>query len=638
LSSAEVQKPKTIRPYYANIFKKESSGRRVGNLFSELRRRNVFRVAGVYAVAGWIIAQVAVVLETSLGLSDGFDGIVVRLLLVGFPVALLLAWLFEMSRDGVKRTTSKSDQDIEISGSNRALDFAILGALAVVAVLVAGGLYYQNDRASKSVIEAEVDAAPEQVVAAINVNSIAILPFADLSPDGDQVYFADGISEEILNVLARVDGLKVASRTSAFQFRNTEDKSVPEIALELKVRYVVEGSVRKAGDQLRITAQLIDGETDAHLFSETYDRTLTVENIFELQDEISAAIVEELGKNMGLGPTNAVKFAAAAGTDNLRAYDAYLEGREMFLDRSNVDHIEMLAKLEQVVAFDPDFARGWNALAAAYSVQESWRNFDRDYRALTVEAANRALALEPDLATAHAAIGMVAHLPDGRPDKIKTIEELDTAIRIDPSESILRNWRGQHLAELGFFERAKSDLLTAIDLNPNDEIAQAWMMKILFFEGKSKKAIEYWPLEFRETPFIILFEAIAAAKRGDEDAVRAAGARLPDQLVEVEVLMDPNFDYDAGYLRMKAGFEEKGIPAGVADRPHLLWMYKQYDRLAGDAELTGNMAWWYTAHEDFLSSPQRYALFKEHGLEDYWLAKGFPPRCRALDVGGYECD
>ena len=202
----------------------------------------------------------------------------------------------------------------------------------------------------------------ESPEAPINDLSIAVLPFADLSPGGDQEYFSDGIAEEILNVLVRIEDLKVASRTTSWGFKGQEALGIPFMAEKMNVRHVLEGSVRKSGDTVRITAQLIDADTDQHLWSETYDRTLTAESVFEVQDDIAKAIVEQLGIIMD---TDAIAPSHAADTKDINAYELYLEASQLFAERRSLPRAIDL--FEQAVATDPSFARAWAGLAATYS-------------------------------------------------------------------------------------------------------------------------------------------------------------------------------------------------------------------------------------------------------------------------------
>lgn len=215
-------------------------------LIQQLQRRNVFRIAGIYAVVGWLLVQMSAALENAVGLPEWFDGLVVSLLLIGFPVAMIFAWAFEMTPEGVKRTETSDGDHGAAQAVNSKLDYVIMGGLALVAVLIVGDRMVPK---ASVVVEAPVIAGAGD----FEGQSIAVLPFEDFSPNKDQAYFADGIAEELLNVLAQVDGLRVASRTSAFSYKGRE-ASIREIAAALDVEHILEGSVRKAGNTLRITA------------------------------------------------------------------------------------------------------------------------------------------------------------------------------------------------------------------------------------------------------------------------------------------------------------------------------------------------------------------------------------------------
>ena len=216
--------------------------------FAELKRRNVIRVAGVYIVVGWILVQVATAFEESLGLPSWFDGTIVALLLIGLPVALIFAWAFELTPEGVVRTEAVPAGESITTETGRKLDFALsIAIIALIAVIVWQSSTRPQPAATAAVVEEQRSETP-------NDASVAVLPFADMSAAGDQEYFSDGLTEEILNLLVRADQIDVVSRTSSFQFKGTT-LGIPEIAAELNVRHIVEGSVRKAGDTIRVTAE-----------------------------------------------------------------------------------------------------------------------------------------------------------------------------------------------------------------------------------------------------------------------------------------------------------------------------------------------------------------------------------------------
>ena len=277
----------------------------MGNLFSELKRRNVVRVAVAYLVIGWVLAQIAELVLPTFGAPEWVLKTLIFLFILGLPVALFFSWAYELTAQGVKKTAEVDDDDSITHSTGRKLDFVIIGAL----VLALG--YFAWDK---------FGGEPAETGESEGLRSIAVLPFVNMSADPEQEYFSDGISEELLNVLAKVPGLRVAARTSSFQFKG-ENRDVAEIARQLRVAHVIEGSVRKSGTRLRITAQLIDAEEGFHIWSETYDREL--DDIFAIQDEIAHAIVEALVERLGLTAPVVPKVQAAASTE---AYEAYLLG------------------------------------------------------------------------------------------------------------------------------------------------------------------------------------------------------------------------------------------------------------------------------------------------------------------------
>jgi TolB-like protein len=328
------------------------------SLISELRRRNVFRVGIAYLVVAWLLLQVVDVVAPMLELPDWALKFVLLLLVIGFPVALLLAWAFELTPEGIRREGEAPP------GAGRGRGFDVI---VFVGLIVALGWFGWSRMADDGVGSTDVltaapaggDESAQSGPVDDQGTSIAVLPFVNMSPDPDQEYFSDGISEELLNVLSRVPGLRVASRTSAFAFKG-ENRNLMEIGEILEVDHILEGSVRKSGSRVRITAQLIDTANDRHLWSDTYDRELT--DIFAIQDEISSAIVSSLSDTLGVGAAETVSVATV--TDNMDAYDLYLQSQALDAVLSVENRWRQLELLERAVAVDPQFSRGWSALAA----------------------------------------------------------------------------------------------------------------------------------------------------------------------------------------------------------------------------------------------------------------------------------
>jgi adenylate cyclase len=446
------------------------------SFFAELKRRNVFRVGLFYVVTAWLIIEVA---ETVLPLFDVPDGVLrglVVLLVIGLVPALGLSWIYELTPEGIVRDTGPSVAGPQSSDTGRKLNWATLA----VALLAIGFMAMDRMRPAPPGAAPAATSAPAVASAqtaatdsvdtpdTVDTASIAVLPFADLSPTGDQAYFSDGIAEEILNALARVEGLAVASRTSAFQFKGREI-GIPEIARALGVRHVLEGSVRKAGDSLRITAQLVDASNDRHLWSETFDRSLTAENVFQIQDEIAVAITGALGLAMNLGSGQLVSSAGA--TDDIDAYALYLEARTLYHQRKDLERADEL--LGRAVGQDPSFARAWELRAPIPTLAISYGDSSEPRESAEARArqyAARALELNPGSSLALATLGLLL-LEEGQylrgfADWAATLDYFERAIDADPTNASAYIWLGNALETIGFLEEALAAYEQCVALEP----------------------------------------------------------------------------------------------------------------------------------------------------------------------------
>ena len=298
------------------------------SFFAELRRRNVFKVGVAYAIVAWLIVQVVSAIHNPLHLPDWFDTVVILLLIIGFILAIIFAWAFELTPEGIKATTTTGPDQYHTQTTGQRLNYFIIGVLVLVVAFLLGKDFVLKespevaDEASAPSAVRE-RAAPEKTNEDITEpsappNSIAVLPFTNMSSDPEQEYFADGIAEELLNSLARIKGLEVRGRTSSFYFKGKKE-DLHSISEMLNVEYIIEGSVRKAGEQVRITVQLINTRTDNHIWSETYERTM--DDIFAIQDQIASAVVQALEISLGVAELSHLPGM----TRNVRAYDAYLK-------------------------------------------------------------------------------------------------------------------------------------------------------------------------------------------------------------------------------------------------------------------------------------------------------------------------
>ena len=438
----------------------------MSNLFEELKRRNVVRVGIAYLVVGWVLAQIAELVLPTFGAPDWVLKTLIFLLFLGLPVALFFSWAYELTPRGVKKTHEVDVDDSITPSTGRKLDFIIIGAL----VLALG--YFAWDKFGSD--------APD-IGAASAEASIAVLPFVNLSSDPEQEYFSDGISEELLNVLAQIPNLRVAARTSSFQFKG-ENRDVADIARQLRVAHILEGSVRKSGTKLRITAQLIDASDGFHIWSQTYDRELT--DIFAIQDEISAAIVEALVARLNLTVAAVPKVQAAA---NNEAYDEYLLGIHQMERRGVGPLAASIEHFEKSLALDPDYAPALARLSMSYALITTYSS---DYilseaLAKADPLVARAMELAPGLAEVHAAIGLNKW---NHNNWTEAEAELERAIAINPSYATVYNWLAQLQGTLGRYGEQLKNYEKAVRVDPLSVLSLANMAEIYSEHGRLGEA------------------------------------------------------------------------------------------------------------------------------------------------------
>ena len=421
------------------------------SLFLELKRRNVFRVGAAYVVVSWLVIQVAETIFPLFGYDDSPARIVVIVLAIGLIPVIIFSWAFEMTPDGLKKE-SEVDRSQSITPHtgkkiNRVIMVVLTLALGYFA-LDKFVLNPQREAAMEKQVEVQVEEArredrSEALVESYGDKSIAVLPFVNMSSDTEQEYFSDGLSEELLNLLAKIPELRVTSRSSAFSFKG-KDFKIADVGRELNVSNVLEGSVRKSGNMVRITAQLISVEGDVHLWSETYDRTL--DDIFAIQDEIAATVVERLKITL-LGTPPKVQET------NPEAYASYLLGRNLRHQNTaeSLEQAQML--LLQASAIDPSYAPVWVELGSVYTRQANrgLRPIDEGFT-LAREAINKALAINPDYALAHASLGWIVMSIDN--DLVTAARHLERALHLESTNlSIIR--KAAHLtASLGRLDEA----------------------------------------------------------------------------------------------------------------------------------------------------------------------------------------
>jgi adenylate cyclase len=590
-------------------------------LWDKLRRRKVVQWGIAYAAAGWGLLQGLSYVGGAFHWSEQLQRFAIVAFVAGLPIALVVAWYHgDRGRQKVGGT-----------------EFAIL----ITLLLIGGGMFWWVGRMPVAA-PGQADAAasaPGPAVSADAGPSIAVLPFVNMSQDKDNEFFSDGISEELLNVLVRVKGLGVASRTSSFVYKGSP-LGTADIARALKVNHVLEGSVRKSGNRVRITAQLIDAVHDRHLWSETYDRELT--DIFAIQDEIANAIVNALRAQLGAA-AEAAPVTVRADTGNVEAYQMYLKARELFIARSDLN--ESIRLFEKVTQMDPGFARGWEGLAAVCSVAPSWNITDRDYFAIATQAAEHALKLDSTLSMPWAALANVgqARLPV---DWAANIEMLGRAIAADPRNSTAYLWRGIAWINLGFFDRGIADADNCLRLDPQYRNCTRWKALALLCAGRTDAAVELFAdgvaagfTGNHETSFVP-----ALLRRGDRVGAILQLQQLLDSpefvSILLKVLRHPGSLEPAEAARLDRALDDPGSRYHLNMGATTTYLWRgEYDRIAAAPDFSASVvAQWEPGFPGFVNSPGFKAMLEKLGIPEYWRGHGYPPQCRSVGARDYACN
>ncbi len=510
--------------------------------FAELRRRNVLPVAGTFLVGSWFLVQIAFTLESVMNLPDWFDSIFMALLILGLPVAIVLAWAFELTPEGFKRTELVNEAESITEKTGKKLDIAILIGLVLIGALLIfthfrpGGLK-----------------APKYMK--VDGRSVAVLPFENRSAEAENAFFADGIHDELLTALAKVPGLDVISRTSVMGYRGT-DKRVPEIAEELGAAAILEGAVQKAGPRVRITVQLIDGRDDTHIWANNYDRALTTENIFDIQGEITQVIAESLEDVLaGTTPSEVEN----QNTQNIKAYEAYIRAKLKTNPGDNkAEELKEALKLyDDAINYDSNYAKAWAGRAYAQMALYWFHGKDTSYRDAAIISLSRAKELGPNnlethiaeafyhywgfsqfpaaeiafdkaLAVAPANVDALAgkafivrrlgHFKDAAVD-------LEQAHRLDPLSYYLIPELGLTYALIGDFDQAKEMMDQALDMDPSSLQGTGFAAAIAQFRGEPEAAHRYFEPLAKYLPMEHVNYALAV---GDEGDIRHAISEWPE--------------------------------------------------------------------------------------------------------------
>ncbi len=622
-------------------------------LLAELKRRNVIRVAGLYVVGAWLVVQVAATVLPAFAIPDWVLRATIILLAIGFIPALVFSWVFELTADGLKRESEIDPAQERTVHTARKLDAAVIVLLLCVGALTLWrpDLRSKDDadvtpmtRASEAVPDPASNA--KDATASAAGPSIAVLPFLNMSPDADNAYFADGISEELLNVLARIDGLKVASRTSAFTFKG-KDTPIPEIARLLGVQHVLEGSVRKQGQRVRITAQLIHAGDDGHRWSQTYDRELT--DIFGVQQEIAEAIAGELGGLLG-----AADLKVAAPTADLVAYERFLRGRARFHQRAEL--VDALADLEFAVAKDPQFADAWIYLAATNAVFSGYSDaLSRAHiRAAARKAVTRAQALRPNDPMV---LGVRGRLESEDGNIVAALDLFEQASRLARQDSTPLLWLGITLIVAGYAEDGIEVLERAVRMDPLVGINHGSLAAGYFCAGQFERGAASarmganggWPAG-------LAMQMIEMAASGDRTGAAnliqgdlatflfPPGTTSAQREAFIAAVRDPAA-VDAWLALHEVPPETWRLPPealAAMDRfdPLLDWFTPaRFENIEQRPQVWMLRSFWLPSTRALREDPRFIPIAKADGLIDLWEERGYPPGCRrALDARGDHLD
>lgn len=611
------------------------------SLFAELKRRNVFRVAAAYAVVAWLLIQLGDIAADSLGFPGWFMPMLFVLVGLGFPVALLLSWAFELTPEGVKRSAEVGPAESVAPRTGKRIDrLIVIGLAAVIAVLVVERVWFAPS-ATQPVADSAADTAGESVDASINRESIAVLPFVNIGGKVDDEYFSDGMTEELLNVLARNTRLRVAARTSVFQYKD-RGGDVREIGRALGVGHIVEGSVRRDGERVRVTAQLIRVTDGFHVWSETWDREL--DSVFALQDEIALSLGQQLDSTLGGDAKNLSRENVEPA-----AYDDFLRARALYRERRDI--LMALRLFRSAVARDPRFAAAWANLAlacevAAYRTTAMQQRAAGDRIACMREAVARAIELAPGAAiTLHAQANLAR--AEGRfLDAERLYRE---SIARDDTYPDVREDLAELLTDVGRHADALAESRSLVALEPTSRLFwfRLAMLGILdddaeLIDKALARIAASDPIFFYATtaPFrrALCHGRIDEARREIERAYFAS----PDAVAAALTLFrwsqgDPDSDDALARQFLRSTYLVDGPAYAAAAGDGDLFFEVIANPRDRDKHFDNFRHLACPSAAPMLADPRAVTFLRAAGFEAYWRVKGWPPQCRPLGETDFEC-
>ena len=510
-------------------------------LFRELQRRNVYRVAIAYAVTAWLLAQVSDLALGAFGAPPWVQKTILFLLALGFPVACLLAWAYELTPDGIKRSKDVGAVEDAPVPRHQPLDLLIIVVLVVAVVVL---VFDRFDRAGETVEVVQETVRP----------SVAILPFVNRSAVEQDAFFVDGVHEDLLRQIAGIGSIKTISRTSVVQYRDSA-KSAPEIARELGVDTVLEGGVQRAGKQVRINVQLIDATTDEYLWSESFDRELSAENIFAIQSEIAAAVARSLEATLTPRERTGLRKIP---TDNLEALEAYFEGRRLMETRNSTKLLTAAQLFETAINLDPEFALAYVALADTYRLQSNYGGLPRDIADTKgQQAVEKALQLDDQLGEAYASL---ANLRRRSGDHTGAEQAFLRGIELSPNYAPLYQWYGEYLTwQDRQPDKAVGYGQMAVALDPQSPIIRGDYAETLAGAGRFDEALAQYQESVKFDP------EFAVGYSGIGREYRYSFGRLADAVAAFHKAVELSSEYPWPYMELAKIHLDLGNPDQAAD-------------------------------------------------------------------------
>ncbi len=464
----------------------------MGNFFSELKRRNVYRVAAAYAIVGWLLLEIASVVMPTFEAPEWVMKVVTFAIILGFPLALVFAWAYEITPEGLRREKEVEHSQSVTRSTGRKLDFIIIGLLGVAVISLVLENYIWIDDESVADLSDTIAVRDSE-----NRKSIAVLPFTNRSADEENAeFFSSGIHDDLLTLLSNVRELKVISRTSVEKYKDTS-KTIREIARDLNVANIVEGGVQRAGDRVRINVQLIDANTDEHLWAQSYDRELTAGNIFDIQSEIAGTIADALQAT--LTPQEQSRLASVP-TENFEAFEAYMRGKQRMERRTGSSLREALGYYKRAVELDSEYALAHVGIADTYNLMGQYAGLSpQESFQGALPAVMRAIELNSELGEAWTSLGGIRAFRTG--DWVGAREAFDRAFKLSPNYPVLLHWYG--LTERFFIgnpERGLELYMRAVELDPLSPIIQGNVSGVLVDLGRFEEALDRAELVIQVDP------------------------------------------------------------------------------------------------------------------------------------------